>query len=100
MEADIWIAQHRRAIWTKCKAPKEPAIDRWVYGRGTGTGEGQHSHAVGDRVGSRAPGDKREWQQRLGSPEQLGRRGVGGGTGWELGRTAGSRCAVKADRVP
>lgn len=30
MEADIWIAQHRHAIWTKCKAPKEPAIDRRV----------------------------------------------------------------------
>lgn len=33
MEADIWIAQHRRAIWTKCKAPKEPTRQT-VYGRG------------------------------------------------------------------
>lgn len=30
LEADTWIAQHRRAIWTKCKAPKEPATDRRV----------------------------------------------------------------------
>ena len=29
-EAYIWIAQQRPAIWAKCKAPKEPTIERWV----------------------------------------------------------------------
>lgn len=64
VEAYIWITQHRYAIWAKCKAPKEPAIERRVE-----KGEpGQHSHAVGDPMGSWAPGEKWEGQCRLREP--------------------------------
>ena len=101
VEAYIWIAQQRPTIWAKCKAPKEPAIERRVE-------EGEWSQERGstamrqETTGTWVPGHperRGSGSEGCGSPEQLGQWGVDGGTGWALGRAAGSHRGAKADRV-